>query len=268
MMNNLTKAMYINLDSQPERNYYMRAMLSGMDCPLDAIVRFPAKEGKGYRDKASICRAAVDDGFLFFKNIWEKTEMDLEKLGLQWSWCSALREIASGDDTVLLMVDHYTLRKPWPMYQQLVESVTDVRLKILQVPQWHPHFDENWLKNLIDFFPNEVYERFLNKDYREILSLLDKAYHQFYNNSWVPKLIPPRYIRFYNEWLNYGFNGAGDGALVYSPAGAKTMLEWLAENPYFHPEYQIYQKSETEIKGCFSVHYPHIWAGVIHENLR
>ena len=240
-MNQLNRAMYINLDSQPERHFYIRGLLTGMDCPLDSIARIPAKPGKDYPNKESICEAAAADGFPFLKDIWEKTHMCLPKLGLQWSWCGALREIASGDDITLLMVDHYILRKPYPVFQQLVGSITDVELNIVQVAQWYPHFDNNWLDGLM---PSHL------------------------KDPWIPKVASPRYIRFYNEFLNYGFNGAGDGVTIYSPAGAKMMLEWLEDNPYFHPEYQIYRKSEKEVEGCFSVNYPHTWVGAIDSTLR
>lgn len=222
-MNELNKVMYINLDFQPERNFYMRAMLTGMDCPLDSIIRFPAKAGKNYPDKQSICRAAAADGFPFFERIWEKTWMTLPCLGLQWSWCAALRVIAAGEDITLLMIDDYTLRKEWWAFRGLVGCI-DEDLKILQVSQWYPHFEDN---------------------------------------GRLGKLVSPRFIRHYNELLNYGFNGAGDGLIIYSPAGAEMMLQWLSEDPYFLPEIQVYLKSQTEIEGCFSVKFPYVWSGVV-----
>ena len=221
-MNQLNKAMYINLDSQPERNFYMRAMLTGMDCSLDSIIRFSAKAGKNYPDKESICEAAAADGFPFFEGIWEKTWMTLSCLGLQWSWCAALRAIAEDEDITLLMVDDYTLRKEWWKFRELVGCI-DEDLKILQVAQWYPHLEDEGLA----------------------------------------KLVRPRFIRHYNELLNYGFNGAGDGIMIYSPAGAEMMLQWLSEDPYSLPELQVYYKSQTEIEGCFSVKFPYAWSGVV-----
>ena len=222
-MNELSKAMYINLDFQPERNFYMRAMLTGLDCRLDSIVRFPAKAGKDYPDKESICKAAVADGFPFLKDLfWAYEWMTPSALGLQWSWCSALRTIAGGEDITLLMMDDYTLRQTWDKFKNLVGSI-DEDLKILQVTQWYPHF-EDWK---------------------------DKP------------VLAPRHIRHYNELLNYGFNGAGDGITIYSPAGAQMMLQWMSEEPNLFPELQVYYKSQTEIDGCFSVKYPYTWSGVV-----
>ena len=225
-MNELSKVVYINLDSQPERNFYMKSMLTGMGWPIDAIIRFPAKAGQDYTSKSSICDAAAADGFPFFKDFfWQCKGKTIEGIGLQWSWCAALRTITEGEDITLLMMDDYTLRQTWDKFKNLVGSI-DEDLTILQVTQWYPHFED-----------------------------------------WDKPVLPPRHIRHYNALLNYGFNGAGDGITIYSPAGAEMMLQWLSEDPCLFPELQVYYKSQVEIDGCFSVKYPYAWSGVADQSI-
>lgn len=227
-MNELTQAMYINLDRQPERDYYVRGMLSGMDTPLDRTVRIAAKDGQLYPDKRSICQGAVQDDFPFFEDVWIDTWMSISRLAGLWSWCVALRSIIEKSQTTLLMVDDYCLRQEWHRFRALVADINEP-LKIIQVPACYPHFEQ---------------------DVESIRTL-----------------IPPRYIRHYNLMLNYGFHGMGDGITIYSPDGAKLMLEWIAEDPYENPEKQIYHHSDREIPGCFSVKYPYLWSGTLDQTI-
>ena len=96
-------------------------------------------------------------------------------------------------------------------------------LKTFQISQWHPH-DSDW-------YMGEKY--------------------------------PPMNRRHFSEDIYYGFNGAGDSALIHSAEGAKQMLQWIEEDPHQFAEIQIYKHSREELEGCYSLVFPPLWLGAI-----
>ena len=218
----LGKAYYINLNRQPLRKAFCHTMLRGVGIHPERIERIPAIDGQKYPNNEEIARAAVADGFLRFKDreSWEYGEAG--SLALRWTWCRAFRQIAANhhdDHCVLLMVDDFSLCRPWRHFRELVEGLDDLRICLFVT--WEPD------------------------GYKEVESVPcgDELYH--------------------------GFNGmAGDAVMVLTPSGARLLLDWFDEMPWYFPENLTYVHSRESVPGCYVVKNPYDWTSngdVCHE---
>ena len=89
----LVGARYMNLARRPDKSTYTKAMLTGMDCPLEQIHRIDAHDGSQYENTDTLCDAAVADGFEFFEKLSD-CWMSKGDIATLWTWCKSLRLIA------------------------------------------------------------------------------------------------------------------------------------------------------------------------------
>ena len=218
---------YMNLARRTDRNTYMRAMLTGIGVPLEAIHRIDAHDNRDYADTHALCDAAMADGFQWFDSLRE-CWMDKGDIAVSWTFNHALTliEAALGPgECVMLMTDDQTLRQPFWKFEAAIGDLYD--LKILQVSQWLPH-EKEW-------FPTK---------------------------TWSPR----NYTKS-NAHVYHGFNGAGDGVTIYTREGATLMKSWYTADPYQFAEIQIYNHSATALPGCYSFVEPHLWSGCVDDRV-
>lgn len=234
-MNALAQVVYNNLDRQPERHLYMRGMLRGLGAEEEQIVRLASKDSQAYSNsKSEVCKAAMQDGFSFFEAPLRKLELFPRSHPGEFAWLwTYCRSLRHIIDSgkISLLMIDDFTLRRTWWEFRDLVGSVDDPLKILQVESWFP-------------YEEEVYEDII---------------------------VPPRYLRRYNNELYYGLLGAGDSCLIFSPAGAELMLSWIAEIAHVHtryvlfPEASLFRNSNTEISGCFVVNCQWKWVGHTHD---
>ena len=213
----------------------MRGMLRGMGASETEIVRLAAKDTREYdNNKEAICEAAIQDGFDFFEIILGRLG-DFPKSApgeFAWLWTYCRSlRFLMRDRKTTLLMIDDFTLRQTFWEFQYLVGSIDDPLKILQIESWLPHEEQ------------------IYKD-------ID---------------VRPRNLRLYNNNLFHGLYGAGDSALIFTPAGAELMLEWITETAdvktryVLFPEAALFRNSNTNIPGCFVVHCSWKWIGHTHD---
>ena len=195
---------YTNRSSRPDRNFLWRGAMAAAGVPPEHMQHHIARDKDDYPDVRTLCEAASADGFPEFFNYHKNSPhpyIGYGHLVCSWSVMRMWRTIAEGNATAVAWLDDYALRVP---NTRLTRLVTAVEPDILLLA-WHRR--------------DELF------------------YDDRYNlgRTWdVPRTLPlaPRPFK-----LHPGTMGASDWALVLSPAGAKLLLSYMANEPRVNTEY-------------------------------
>lgn len=213
---------YVNRKSRMDRHFLWRGAMAAQGVPVRDMTRHIAKDKDDYSDVQSLCEAARADFPEFFSFHLEspQSHIGFGHLICSWSVMRMWRSIASGNETACAWLDDYALRVP---QRDVVDLITGVDAEMVMLA-WHERpdiFDEN-----VYGLPASV------------LPPLPKCV------SRVPQV--PSLFR--------GALGGSDWAIIFSPAGAGAVLQFMADMPYFNTElapvaYYFTRRSD----GVFSV---------------
>ena len=136
-----------------------------------------------------------------------------------WGLQRIYRSIAEGKETVIAMVDDAVLPYDWHQINEMTNLIGD--FNIFQLFTWSPRHYEVEVDETEDFH-----------------------YIQGYPN---PMPVDPR--------ISYGLAGLGDNALAITPAGARNLLDAIAERPFWTVEFAMHFYARTQPNKCYSLNY-------------
>jgi len=217
------KIYYVNRDDRDDRNYLFRGAMAAAGYTPDELVRVPAMKKEDYPTREALCDAAAQDGFQeFFSYQKEQPWPGYGHLVCSWSVMRAWRMIAENGEVAAQFLDDYYLRKRRSDLETLIEILED--LKILQLA-WHTRDDVFYLD-----------EYNLNLPY-----VID-------NDTATPA------ERSGDVHVGAG-QGCSDWALIMSPEGASTLLDYMKFHPHLNTECALTGLYYTfrHINGIYSV---------------
>ena len=193
----LSKVVYLNLEVHKERDKRMREWLRDAEVPDNRIIRHEGKDAAHYDTVEEIVKAAEADGFPEFNNLLSPDlsatwAAQLGYIGCRWAFRSMLRYVASQNPqhAYLALTDKAEILKHFSEFERIVENAGE--------------FDIIQFCNLIP--------RNNSRFDREIENMLTPT----------PCAFDPDFI--------YGIPYPGDQACLYSPEGARKMLEFLSRD--------------------------------------
>lgn len=149
----ISKIVYVNLDSQPERRTWIETMLDVVKAPKDRLQRFAGIDGMKYASRTDIASAAVQDGFTEFQKDlpdWFGTG----DLAVGWTWRRLLRDIPQ-NETWFVLLDDEQLRHPFSVFESILKKAP--AFDLFQFMHW----DNGMKQDVVKLTLCEFDQRFL-----------------------------------------------------------------------------------------------------------
>ena len=220
------KFYYLNRADRLDRNFLFRGAMAANGYRPENLIRCIAKNKEDYPNRVALCDAASQDGFDGFFSYQRDREGKYPGFGhmvCSWGCMRIWREIAEGKEIGVHLLDDYYLRQPLHKFVELLRPLDD--LNIVQLA-WHER-DDIFLLNTYDLppIPYEV----------------------------EPDVVSPKS----KDFLVGTGQGCSDWALVLSPYGAQTLLNYMQHNPYLNSECVTTGLHHTfhNLPGTYSLHH-------------
>ena len=187
------KVYYVNRADREDRNYLFRGAMAAMGFAPEDLIRVIAMNREDYPTRQALCDAGAADGFSgFFERMRYRKHPGYGHLVGGWSMMRSWRMIAEQDETALHIIDDYYIKQPHRALCRLIAPLDDLNIAMLA---WHTRDDVFFL------------DRFdLNIPYRHTADKTSAKSRHFLEGGWY---------------------GCADWALVMSPEGAAMLLEYM-----------------------------------------
>ena len=196
------KIYYVNRQDREDRNYLFRGAMAANGFPPEDLVRVIAKNREDYPNREALCEAAAEDGFAgFFMRMKERAYPGYGCLVASWSMMRAWRMIADSNDVALFILDDYYIKQSKEALELLLAPLDN--LSIVQLA-WHIRDDVFFL---------DKYN--LGIPYSHVAEEVSEESPYFLKGTW---------------------HGCSDWALVFSPNGAQTVLDYMEHQSPVHNE--------------------------------
>lgn len=217
----IDRIVYINLERSPHRQQAFEAHMSTIEGVPDILERFNAYDGRDYENETAVIDAAIADGLAFYE-VFKSPDYEwigCGTLAAFWSYFKILQRAIERNETTLVLYDDRPIISPFPF--------------------WKPQRTLAELQSIVSDLENKP-DPFL------ALQLCWGRDDEI--------LCSPHPGLETNSEIVYGFSGKGDSHNIYSPLGAKWLIDNFIREPH-NLEEVTGRISEERDEGSYSTRY-------------